>query len=105
MADFEVVDAPERLKELAGQFLAEPVLAVDTEADSFYHYFDKTCLVQIATSKHSYLIDTLAFDGLSNKLREAGHAVTRPQNGFLPGYLRLIAIGAVALGLLVFWIT
>jgi ribonuclease D len=63
LADFEVVDAPERLKELAGQFLAEPVLAVDTEADSFYHYFDKTCLVQIATSKHSYLIDTLAFDG------------------------------------------
>jgi NADH-quinone oxidoreductase subunit L len=51
------------------------------------------------------LIDSLAFDGLSNKLREAGHAVTRPQNGFLPGYLRLIAIGAVALGLLVFWIT
>jgi NADH-quinone oxidoreductase subunit L len=51
------------------------------------------------------LIDTLAFDGLCNKLREAGHTVTRPQNGFLPGYLRLIAIGAVALGLLVFWIT
>jgi NADH-quinone oxidoreductase subunit L len=49
------------------------------------------------------LIDSLAFDGLSNKLREAGHVVTRPQNGFLPGYLRLIAIGAVALGLLVFW--
>ena len=63
LADFEIVDAPERLEELAGQFLAEPVLAVDTEADSFYHYFDKTCLVQIATSKHSYLIDTLAFDG------------------------------------------
>ena len=63
LADFEIVDAPERLKELAGEFLAEPVLAVDTEADSFYHYFDKTCLVQIATSKHSYLIDTLAFDG------------------------------------------
>ena len=51
------------------------------------------------------LIDTLAFDGLCDKLREAGHAVTRPQNGFLPGYLRLIAMGAVALGLLVFWIT
>jgi uncharacterized protein YjeT (DUF2065 family) len=30
--------------------------------------------------------------------------VTRPQNGFLPGYLRLIALGAVALGVLVFWI-
>ena len=51
------------------------------------------------------LIDTLAFDGLCEKLRSAGHAVTRPQNGFLPGYLRLIAIGAVALGLMVFWMS
>jgi len=50
------------------------------------------------------LIDTLAFDGMCNRLRSAGHAVTRPQNGFLPGYLRLIALGAVALGLLVSWL-
>ena len=49
------------------------------------------------------LIDTLAFDGMCNRLRSAGHAATRPQNGFLPGYLRLIALGAVALGLLVSW--
>jgi NADH-quinone oxidoreductase subunit L len=51
------------------------------------------------------LIDTLVFDGLCDKLREASHAVTRPQNGFLPGYLRLIAMGALVLGLLVFWIS
>jgi len=50
------------------------------------------------------LIDKLAFDGMCNQLRSAGHAVTRPQHGFLPGYLRLIAVGAVALGVLVFWI-
>ncbi len=62
MADFEFVDTAERIEELAREFLAEPVIAVDTEADSFYHYFDKTCLVQIATSKHAYLIDTLALD-------------------------------------------
>ena len=49
------------------------------------------------------LIDTLAFDGMCDRLRSAGHTVTRPQNGFLPGYLRLIALGAVALGVLVFW--
>ena len=49
------------------------------------------------------LIDTLAFDGMCDRLRSAGHTVTRPQNGFLPGYLRLIALGAVALGLLVSW--
>jgi NADH-quinone oxidoreductase subunit L len=58
-----------------------------------------------AISGDRKLIDTLAFDGLCNKLRSAGHAVIRPQNGFLPGYLRLIAMGAVALGLIVFWMT
>ncbi len=63
MADFEMVETPERLAELADALLGEKVIAVDTEADSFYHYFDKTCLVQIGTKKHSYLIDTLAFDG------------------------------------------
>ena len=47
------------------------------------------------------LIDKLAFDGMCNQLRSAGHAVTRLQNGFLPDYLRLIALGAVVLGLLV----
>jgi ribonuclease D len=39
------------------------VVAVDTEADSFYHYFDKTCLVQIATRKHAWLIDPIALGG------------------------------------------
>ena len=58
-----------------------------------------------AISGDRKLIDTLAFDGLCEKLRSAGYAVTRPQNGFLPGYLRLIAIGAVALGLMVFWMS
>ena len=58
-----------------------------------------------AISGDRKLIDTLAFDGFCDKLRSAGHAVTRPQNGFLPGYLRLIAIGAVALGLMVFWMS
>ena len=51
------------------------------------------------------LIDVMAFDGLCDWLRSLGYAVTRPQNGFLPGYLRLIAIGTVVLGLMVFWIS
>jgi len=49
------------------------------------------------------LIDSLAFDGVCARLRCAGRTVTRPQNGFLPGYLRLIALGTVLLGALVLW--
>ena len=51
------------LDALAHDLLAEKVIAVDTEADSFYHYFDKTCLVQIGTRRQIYLIDPLALGG------------------------------------------
>ncbi len=58
-----MIDRQGDLEALAQELLHEKIIAVDTEADSFYHYFDKTCLVQIATRKHSYLIDPLALGG------------------------------------------
>jgi ribonuclease D len=40
--------------------------AVDTESDSMHSYFEKVCLIQLATKKHAFLIDPLALgDGLS----------------------------------------
>jgi ribonuclease D len=63
LADFESIETRSDLDALAQDLLAEKVLAIDTEADSFYHYFDKTCLVQIATRRQIYLIDPLAFGG------------------------------------------
>ena len=50
------------------------------------------------------LIDAFAFDGLCDRLRESGRHVNSQQDGFLSGYLRLIALGAVLLGVLIFWI-
>ncbi|MBI96984.1 MAG: NADH-quinone oxidoreductase subunit L [Verrucomicrobiales bacterium] len=50
------------------------------------------------------LIDAFAFDGLCDRLRESGRHVNDRQDGFLSGYLRLIALGAVLLGVLIFWI-
>ncbi len=35
-------------------------LAIDIEADSLYHYFDKVCLVQISTDSETYVLDPLA---------------------------------------------
>ena len=63
MADFEIIERQGDLESLAKDLVKEKIVAVDTEADSFYHYFDKTCLVQIATRKHSYLVDPLAMGG------------------------------------------
>lgn len=63
MADYELIETRSDLDALAHDLLGEKVIAVDTEADSFYHYFDKTCLVQIATRRQIYLIDPLALGG------------------------------------------
>ena len=63
MADFEIIDTEKDLRDLAKLLLGEEVIGVDTEADSFYHYYDKTCLVQIASAKDSYLVDPLAMGG------------------------------------------
>lgn len=63
LADFEVIDTRAGLDALAQDLLSEKVIAVDTEADSFYHYFDKTCLIQIATRRQIYLVDPLALGG------------------------------------------
>ncbi len=63
MADYELIETSEDLDSLAQDLLSEKVLAVDTEADSFYHYFDKICLLQIATRRQIYLVDPLAMGG------------------------------------------
>ncbi|MFQ5417312.1 MAG: ribonuclease D [Myxococcota bacterium] len=63
MADFELIESRADLDALAQDLLSEKVLAFDTEADSFYHYFDKTCLIQIATRRQIYLVDPLVFGG------------------------------------------
>jgi ribonuclease D len=66
LADFQIIETRADLDALAQDLLGEKVIAVDTEADSFYHYFDKTCLVQIATRRQIYLIDPLALNGAAD---------------------------------------
>jgi ribonuclease D len=39
-------------------------LAIDIEADSLYHYFEKVCLIQISTDKATYVLDPLAIKDL-----------------------------------------
>jgi ribonuclease D len=57
------IETASALDALCRDLMKEKVVAVDTEADSFYHYFDKTCLVQVATRKEIFLIDPLALGG------------------------------------------
>ncbi|RIL04418.1 MAG: 3'-5' exonuclease [Proteobacteria bacterium] len=85
VADYERIERESDLRALARDLLREKEIAVDTEADSFYHYFDKTCLVQIGSTQGIYLIDPLALGGpaelaplapvfASKKIRKVFHA-------------------------------
>ena len=63
MADFERIETAAELETLARDLAHEKVIAIDTEADSFYHYYDKTCLIQVGTKRGIHLIDPLAIGG------------------------------------------
>jgi ribonuclease D len=78
VADYELIETRADLDALAHELLSEKVIAVDTEADSFYHYFDKTCLVQIGTRKQIYLIDPLALGGAA-ELSPLGPVFASPE--------------------------
>ena len=70
MAEYPFIETVAEVEELAAKLALEKVVAVDTEADSFFHYFDKLCLVQISASCGTFLIDPLAiparaFDALA----------------------------------------
>ena len=57
---YPFLQTAEEVEQLAKKLSRESVIAVDTEADSFFHYFEKICLVQVAAKSGIYLIDPLA---------------------------------------------
>ncbi len=78
MADFERIETAAELEALARDLAQQKVIAIDTEADSFYHYFDKTCLIQVATKRGIYLIDPLAIGG-PEELAPLGPVLASPE--------------------------
>jgi ribonuclease D len=54
------IDTAQALAEALPDLRQARDLAIDTEADSYYAYRVKVCLLQISTREHDYLIDPLA---------------------------------------------
>ena len=52
-----LVETQEALERLLDVIDGEDVIAVDTEADSFYSYRDKVCLFQVTAGGEDYLVD------------------------------------------------
>lgn len=63
MLDLETITyiaSQEDLDSILENLDAESRLAIDTEADSLHHYFEKVCLIQVSTRTADYIIDPLA---------------------------------------------
>ncbi len=56
----ELVQTPPQLDRLLEVVAREPVIALDTESNGFHAYFEKVCLVQIATPTVDFAVDVLA---------------------------------------------
>ncbi len=55
-----VVTTPDACAEMLTHLLAEPIVAVDSESDSLYSYYEKVCLVQFSIPERDYILDTIA---------------------------------------------
>ncbi|MGA8239972.1 MAG: HRDC domain-containing protein [Desulfobacterales bacterium] len=64
--DIVVIETPAALARLAQKFQQAPAVAVDLEADSMYHFQEKVCLIQMATSRSSAVIDPLRLRDLES---------------------------------------
>lgn len=55
-----IIDDDRALARLVSQLARQPVIALDTEANSLFAYQERLCLLQISTRTKDYLIDPIA---------------------------------------------
>lgn len=59
------VATPPALTAMQAALAGVPAVAVDTESDSLFSYFEKVCLLQFSTRTEDYVVDPLALADLS----------------------------------------
>ena len=57
MSNYQLIKNPKQLNQLIERLQLETCIAVDTESDSLYSYFEKVCLLQISTETENFIID------------------------------------------------
>ena len=67
-ADSQYIDNQSGLLDLVSRLEEVPELALDTEADSLHHYFEKVCLIQLAAGAENAIVDPLCGMDLSGLL-------------------------------------
>ncbi|MFC2066565.1 ribonuclease D [Chloroflexota bacterium] len=61
----EIVSRPGQFGVAARELIDSHAIALDTESNSFYHYPEQLCLIQIASRHKIYIIDTISLSDLS----------------------------------------
>lgn len=60
-----VIEEPSALERLVELLKHVRHIAIDTESNSFYAYYERVCLIQISTPEDDFVIDPLTIDDLS----------------------------------------
>src|SRR5687767_7410872 len=61
----EWVQTPGQLERLSSHLASQPLAGIDTESDSFHHYRERVCLIQISTAEIDAIIDPLVLTDLA----------------------------------------
>ncbi|MFC1890608.1 ribonuclease D, partial [Thermodesulfobacteriota bacterium] len=67
-ADFLYIDSNTTMLDLVSRLEGAGEIALDTEADSLHHYFEKVCLIQLSTGGEHFIVDPLCGMDLSPML-------------------------------------
>ncbi|MFA5316653.1 MAG: ribonuclease D, partial [Dehalococcoidales bacterium] len=65
----EIISQPAQLGAAVRELIGSHTIALDTESNSFHHYPEQLCLVQIASRHKIYIIDTISLSDIT-PLRE-----------------------------------
>jgi ribonuclease D len=59
-----VIQTASQFANMIGRLLNTRYIAIDTESNSFYAYFERICLIQISTDEADYILDPFALKDL-----------------------------------------
>jgi ribonuclease D len=60
-----IIDSISKLEEFTGKLVGQRIIGVDLESDSMYHFKEKVCLIQIASTQATAILDPLQIKNLS----------------------------------------
>jgi ribonuclease D len=60
-----IIDSISKLEEFTSRLAKQQIIGVDLESDSMYHFKEKVCLIQIASTQATAIIDPLQIKNLS----------------------------------------